>query len=258
MALFSFEETGSLVKDTEGVYSATLPATGITRTTGVKGKALTFNGGHLDFNAPVIPDGKKYVSFRFKTTTKTENQTIFCTTSSFGGHGMLILISADGKIRFLYARGDNTKLCFDFAPNTPRLDDNKWHHVIFRWDGKENSTVSVYIDGSVYQTTSTYAESGQHNGNLRVGRYLNAGVFNLFYGSIDELEISSHQNLYLLQTTDSLYTIAPDGTLKNLGSVATADKMALFASDGFETLTKANCETIASQLGKCKILRAKV
>ena len=62
----------------------------------------------------------------------------------------------------------------------------------------------------------------------------------------------------LLQTTDSLYTIAPDGTLKNLGSIATADKMALFASDGFETLTKANCETIASQLGKCKILRAKI
>lgn len=170
MALFSFEETGSLVKDTEGVYSATLPATGITRTTGVEGKALTFNGGHLDFNAPVIPDGKKYVSFRFKATTKTENQTIFCTTNSYGGHGILVLVSTNGKINVIYTRGDNTKTCFNFTPDSPRLDDNQWHRITFEWDGKANSSVSVTVDDILYQTTSIYTESGQHSGNLRVGR----------------------------------------------------------------------------------------
>lgn len=59
----------------------------------------------------------------------------------------------------------------------------------------------------------------------------------------------------ILETKDGIYSFV-DNELKMLGD-ATNNKGSMF-SQGFTKLTKANCETIASQLGKCKILRAEI
>lgn len=74
------------------------------------------------------------------------------------------------------------------------------------------------------------------------------------YLAVDAIDFAEPTNVYLLKTNDNIFTIVGN-SLKSLEAIVV--DYALF-EQGFTTLTKENCELIAQELGKCKILRAKI
>lgn len=167
-----------------------------------------------------------------------------------------------GRVMYWYAN-DTTHITLEIKETC-----NIWRSGTSSWSESNSPLVieKLNSDGTYTDVTTVYPQKITRITEKQWEKTISGipkGTYRFKSGAFARLDSewyleALYYTLHLLQTTDSLYTIAPDGTLKNLGSVATADKMALFASDGFETLTKTNCETIAAQLGKCKILRAEI
>ena len=256
MAYFNFDGTTS---DLTGVYTARLSSTsGITYITGQSGQALNFNGAsYVDYNDPIIPNGPKKINFWFRCMQNTAPQTLLCTTSSFSSHGILIMVNVDGKIQVVYANGSTVPAINFVAESLERVDDNNWHHFVFDWDGKAGSDVKIKIDNDIYHAISNSAESGSHYGKLRIGRYHNASVANFFFGAIDELEIAPKKGVYLLQKDNDLYGVNANNVEK-VGTIEGTNKAELFEAHGLTTLTKKQCQVIATELQKAKIIKMSV
>ena len=74
------------------------------------------------------------------------------------------------------------------------------------------------------------------------------------YLAVDAIDF---QEQFLLQNNNAIYTIS-EGKIQKISENASDNEMPSLFGLGFATLTKENCELIAQELGKCKILRAKI
>lgn len=190
------EASGNLF-DSKGNFTGTV--TNITRTTGVNGNALIFNGNssRVDFSSPIIPLGKKSIRFKFKSNSPPSSfigliNSLDLTNAS-GNNGICVSLSTSGGIGLQLWH--ETNLRFNVRNDSQNVCDGQWHDILMTWDGStDNGKVKVYIDDMVTPSitgTSSSTDSVNYSGNLTIGtlRHFIGTPSRHFNGQLDEIEI---------------------------------------------------------------------
>lgn len=200
VADFSFDEaSGNVIDSIDPSVVGTV--TGATRVEGWngEGKALSFNGtsNYVLFNQKVIPTGEISIKFRLKMANIPTgiNQELLTNSFSWASDfGMRVWINTAGQISFNYAYKQTGS--WAFTASKEFIFDNKWHDVIFTWDGTSNNGgVKLYIDDLETPKTITTSAVGNINTptyNLTLGRIplgSSATETRFFAGQLDNLEI---------------------------------------------------------------------
>lgn len=124
-----------------------------------------------------------------------------------------------------------------------------------------STSVSVYIDGVLAGTFNQYNAAVRRR--VMIFEYLNTDnkekVVRIVNNTTKYLAVDAidFQEQFLLQNNNAIYTIS-EGKIQKISENASDNEMSSLFGLGFATLTKENCELIAQELGKCKILRAKI
>ncbi len=157
-----------------------------------------------------------------------------------------------------YTSNSSGYCTFKFTGTDLRLivrygDSTYTNKAYLKIDGVSYSPFTIQAPGAMVNCALACEINGLSNKEHTVELRVSAGAGGLNLDAIDyRISKSPH---YLLKSTDGIYTIA-NGELQKLEE-NNSDKTVLF-SQGFTVLTKENCEIIAQELGKCKILRAKI
>lgn len=193
VAWFDFDEPSGNVYDKLGNnYVGTV--TGATRVDGWNGEgsSINFNGtstSFIDFNNKIIPNGEKTIKFKFRHTIQPSNintaHMLLCTSSASGGHGIMVFINGATGFNVYFSNGSPIATLTDI---NKFYNDGKWTEFHFNWDGKKDSVVYVKIGNDEYRFRAIGNESGNHSGNLRLGKPL--ATANYYYnGLLDDLQI---------------------------------------------------------------------
>jgi Bacterial surface proteins containing Ig-like domains len=201
IADYKFDETsGTTCIDSTGHYNGTY--NGTTSVAGINGNARNFNGtsDYISFNNPIIPVGKKSIRFEVKTSNLNTKDYTIIGNSEWGAtdktYGTNIVIFGNsrgvntGKIYVRNVESANSNSVFNIVSNL-KINDNKWHDVLFTWDGTTNNAqVKLYIDG-VLDSTSTALKNEVTIGakNLTIGVLNNYTLDNYLQGDISNVEI---------------------------------------------------------------------
>ncbi|WP_107839849.1 LamG-like jellyroll fold domain-containing protein [Metasolibacillus meyeri] len=192
VAWFGFDEASGNVYDKLGNdYVGT--ATGATRTSGWNGKdsAMSFNGSnqYIDFNNKIISNGEKTIKFKFRHTIQPSNvntaHMLLCTSSASGGHGIMVFINGATGFNVYFSSGSPIVVLTDI---NKFYNDGKWTEFHFNWDGQKDSIVYIKIGNDEYKFRAIGNESGNHSGNLRLGKPLSTATY-YYNGQIDDLQI---------------------------------------------------------------------
>jgi transcription elongation factor Elf1 len=151
------EGSGTVAKDESG-YGNDGTIYGATWTTGISGKALSFDGmdDHVD-----LPDVGSYLSEEF-------TYVLWVKVRSFPYDGILLtksehrrdvrLGASEGYTWFQQHEGNVVK--------APALDENKWYHLAAGWDG---SQLFIYINGELEGTASVSGSPDFSGGSWWIG-----------------------------------------------------------------------------------------
>src|SRR5690554_4466659 len=191
-SLIGFDESSGNVLDSKGGYVGTI--TGATRVAGWNGQgsAMNFDGNdYVTFNNTVIPIGAKSIRFKFKKNGLPSTSEYFLgnINSYATSYGITFNVEPTGQFHCGLGQSSATKvLSIEAFPN---IFDNKWHDILFTWDGTTNvDGVKLYIDDMttpIAKSTATTIETQTPSLNLTLGRLGEGG--NYFIGQLDQLEI---------------------------------------------------------------------
>jgi Concanavalin A-like lectin/glucanases superfamily len=171
--------------------SGTAPTTGVT--SGILNTCYTFNGngqysiGTLPSNTTTDKNFTMEAWIKMNPSTSMDYPTIY--RADNGANGVLIMrvrgnnVASPGLVE-MYMKGNSTAISFY---STSRVDDNNWHHIVFRHDG---FSYFLYVDGVQEHFGST--GTGAMNDIDSAGtRYLGGGTAanEYFVGTIDEFAI---------------------------------------------------------------------
>lgn len=164
------------------------------------GQAVYFNGAsRINCNSKLIPIGAKSIRFKMNSASFADGKSRFLFSNvsdgsaqyGFGG----IALGAD-RLWFYLAGGPTGPVIDSFGSNTV-VADNKWHDVLFTWDGTLNTnSVKLYIDGVLNnQTTASKLETTQPTYNLTIGSLYGSqggGNYIAYTGYLSNLEIYNY------------------------------------------------------------------
>lgn len=140
VAEWNFEEgVGTTAYDTSGIYKLPLGSgdSAPSYTVGKFGKSLDFSGNdYVGYQSTILSNtGPVTVESWIKTNTSNQGG-IVSRYGNSGSYNYRLYIDNTGKISF--SRASST------VTTTNALNDNKWHHVVGRFD---LSTSKIYVDG---------------------------------------------------------------------------------------------------------------
>ncbi len=186
---WKFEETSGVAAiDSWGGNNGTINGS-VTRVKGVTGKALDFNGGHIDIpeNPSLTITNKMTVEFWVKPDNTGAGMTFISKHSGSSGNSWMIHKHG--------SNGGNTVMIIVWGISNGRnvrtidgLTNEKWTHVVGVYDGVAG-TLEIYINGvkKAYQNTGVPVSLKATADGIRIGKNLNGG--RPFYGDMDEVRI---------------------------------------------------------------------
>jgi len=198
VAFIGFDEPSGNAMDSIGGYTGTL-YNSPTRVVGWNGEgfAMSFNGRNnfIYFNNK-MPLGAISIRFKIKTEQSARGD-ILANCSGSTEKGIVISI-VDGILRIVYGKGMIEQPNF-IIYSSGKINDNKWHDVLFTWDGSVNSNgVKLYVDDMINTNASETATKSESQANysqhsLMIGD--KRGTTSLDYpfmplnGQLDQIEI---------------------------------------------------------------------
>ncbi len=133
---------------------------GVTQTTGVLGKAYSFNGNAKTTTFGEHPIGEaepRTISTWVKLNTINEGTISGSGKTLKNINGVYDFRANNGKLR-LYINAGNNKRFAEANQNTIKINDNVWHHVGLVLPGKSKNKLSqvlFYIDGKEYSASTS-------------------------------------------------------------------------------------------------------
>lgn len=204
-AFIGFDEPSGNTMDSISGYTGTL-YNSPTHVTGWndKGYAMAFNGSnqYIQFNDKVIPTGVKSIRFKIKVNNYPTNgvsQSIIGTHGNPNQRGFIIELWGD-SFQVVSGNGDGNSwdnitvsYLIKIDKNELNLSDQKWHDVLFTWDGTLNDNgVKLFIDNMTTPIKTSKAnnlEPSTYINNLTLGKWAGVGNYSFFNGQLDSIEI---------------------------------------------------------------------
>ncbi|MFZ5391908.1 MAG: DUF2341 domain-containing protein [Patescibacteria group bacterium] len=187
VGLWHLDETGgsgAYIKDGSGNSNHGTP-TGTSVTSGISGKARSFNGSNDYISIPnpssgLTSGGTKTISAWIKTSST--RGVIF--NSYDGTNGYQIYVDTSGNLT-LYSNGGGVLV------TSSKVNDNLWHHVAAVWDG---TNAYIYLDG-VQKISGARTITTNVTSQVQIGVQCNGSCPTsadyYFNGYIDEVKISN-------------------------------------------------------------------
>lgn len=155
------------------------------------GRALHFDGyTHIevpDNNAIDFSSTSPFsISFWMKTSSTQSNNTIIDKRPD-GGAGYHVTLY-NGYLLFQLNNGSSH---YNFwSSSSPKLNDNKWHHVAITVQRNSTTGIRFYVDGTLVGTHNSQRVSGSisNSARLLIGGHSTSGSYR-FKGEIDEVAI---------------------------------------------------------------------
>lgn len=140
---------------------------------GVFNQGLHLTGtGKINFAAKLTPtSGAESISFRFKTTSANDDNTIF----NNGGYtssktGIFFATYSSGKLLIMQGRSTGGTFNFTLFSNRTDLIDGSWHTAVFTWTGDTAANgVKLYIDGVLDSQTTALSSISAPTDNAQIG-----------------------------------------------------------------------------------------
>jgi|SRR5579875_2798389 len=182
MSLWKMQETsGTTVSDFIGANIGTATS----------GNARRFNGTNdgVSFNNPIVPVGAKTIKFKFRRNgSPSANGYVMDNAGYPYYYGFSVLLDTSGKLSFMVYNGTSINL------STPTsVCDNKWHEIMFTWDGTTNPNMAkLFVDDMVNPVatkTANATEIAASINNFRIGSNATNAQFAGF--DIDDLQITN-------------------------------------------------------------------
>jgi hypothetical protein len=237
MSLFKMQETtGTTVADFIGANTGTATS----------GNARRFNGtsDYVQFNNPIIPLGAKTIKFKLrKSSNPSTNSIVFDNGYGSNPNRIFCYIRSNGWITFNIDQSGSTIGTITYQ--TASICDNKWHEIMFTWDGTTNAnSMKLYVDdmfSPAVTNTPISTETLASSSNLRIGRDTSANNW-WFGGDLDDFQITNgymgagttvawwkmdEASGNLVDSGPNGYTGTATGT-----TVLTNDSMPIIVSDG--------------------------
>ncbi|AYV74490.1 LamG domain-containing protein [Bacillus sp. PK3-056] len=196
IAEYNFDnDNGTTVTDSTGTFNGS--AKGATLVDGWNGKARSFNGtnNYLEFNKKVIPVGEKSIKFMFKRDgiPKREFEVLLSNVSQgTEQYGFQVGIT-NREGGYLYVDGTSNGWGKLFSrlktTSSDNIFDNKWHEILFSWDGKIGiGNARLYVDNKLVASSDSIAEEKNNQTyNLFIG--VTPSLKHYFKGDLDQIEI---------------------------------------------------------------------
>ena len=225
-SFIGFDETSGNAMDSIGGYTGTL-VSNPTRVIGWNGKdyAMSFNGTnqYIQFNDKVIPTGVKSIRFKIKVNnypTNGASQNIVGTLGNPNQIGFVVeLLGESFQISSGNGDGnswDNITVAYliKIDKNELNLSDQKWHDVLFTWDGTLNDNgIKLFIDNMATPIKTSKAnnlEPSTYINNLTLGKWAGVGNYSFFNGQLDSIEIYDR----VISPTPDKYLVQHDSQYK--------------------------------------------
>lgn len=168
----------------------TISATGVTysqagSSVGDSNTSMALDGATGQISSVSVPNNFAAMEVWFKTTTVLssggQQEAILATedTGSVPGVDMFATGRVGGSTLYFFLRWNNTS-GFAAIESTAFINDGKWHHAVWTWDGTNHN---VYLDGQ--SIGSTAAPQPITAGKLWCGAY--RGTSNFYQGLVDEV-----------------------------------------------------------------------
>lgn len=192
------ETSGTAVADSAGyALNGTMQGTlngGTDSVAGQNGTALNFNGTSDYINIPHnavmnVPNRLTVAAWVRSTAITGDNHRI---VSKWGPSGNMFNLQynafdygSDGQSRQagFEVRVGTTNYLVDADNNVARMGDGQWHHLVGVYDG---STISIYTDGVLRNSTAVSGALTNYNTNINIGR--DANNYGFFPGDIDDVK----------------------------------------------------------------------
>ncbi|WP_340033019.1 LamG domain-containing protein [Paenibacillus sp. FSL K6-1122] len=245
VAWFKMDEaTGNSLIDSKGSAVATFTGTPMV-IDGYSNKAKQFNGSsqYVRFNARIMPIGAKSIRFKIKTTSLSGIIIANHDNSSNVRSGLAVALS-NGTVVFTLLHGNNSTFPFQIRTTTT-VNDDKWHDVLFTWDGTTSTNgIKLYVD-DMYNPqvtgTSRYTEINTPSDNLSIASSYAGGT--LLNGALDEIEIYNQAitispppiSKILLSSSNGFYSLKDSSVYK-----LSIDSEENFLSYGADSITSFN------------------
>jgi hypothetical protein len=184
------EDSGDVVKDYKGNYDGNI--NGATKIDTPYGKGMTFDGvdDYIQFSDKVIPVGEKTIRFKMKVSKAKEHEQVIFSNINDGRtqKGIHAIVHTSGKLYIQFYDG------YDFLSiSTPySICDNKWHDILFTWDGSaDDDRVKLYDNNTtipVSTITSKIQDVTSYTLNLSIGKIADAPD-KFFDGELGEIQV---------------------------------------------------------------------
>lgn len=189
------ETSGTTAADSSGKnHPGTCSRTNILNNPGLFGNGFLFSAANSDKitftdHADLRPTSSFTLKARIKPTSITANHVVFANYSAnTTPAGVIVFISADGKLNFFSARntGPTSGTDFNSLVSTSVIPTNVWTDIACVWDG---SYLKIFINGVLDSSSAwSYAPAYAATTYCRVGCNNNTGTdINFFNGYIDDL-----------------------------------------------------------------------
>lgn len=176
------ENSGTIAVDSVGGYDGDIYQA--TRTTGVNGTALEFDGSNdrVEINERIVDDYPFTISVWLKTTDSgTVQAVVNLADSDLSNSYYGIDVRSNGKVRLVARNTQSRTITGDV------LNDGEWYNVVAVFNSSTDR--KLYLNGIINGTQSTEVTFNSGADRWSIGRWGDSSPNRYFEGSIDEVKL---------------------------------------------------------------------